>query len=51
MSKGVGREIVGIIPILIFAVVVLILYFVFGVNLVEAIINSIKSIIKIVEVK
>ena len=43
MSKGVGREIVGFIPILILAILILILYFVFGVNLVTQIIDSIKQ--------
>jgi len=50
MSKGVGREIVGIIPILIFAILLLILHYIFGIDLVKAIIDNIKAIIKIVEV-
>ena len=51
MSKGAGRELIGFIPILIFAILALILLFYFNDTLARAIIDSIKAIIKIVEVK
>ena len=51
MRKGVARELVLFMPIIIFVVFAIILYYFFGDQLGRAIVDSIKYIIRIVEVR
>jgi len=50
MSKGT-RELIGFIPILIFVILALVLFFYFNQTLAKSIIDSIKAIIKFIEVR
>jgi len=51
MSKGAGRELTGFVIILVFVILAVVLFFYFNESLAKKIIDSIKAIIQLIEVK
>ena len=50
MSKGATQETMGLVPILLFLIIAIVLFFIFNYNIAKSIIDFIKIIVKTIEV-